>query len=255
MSHQTKDKGDLAVLMALADLRRHGIIACLPISEHLPFDMVAVMPDMTTLVRLQVKYRRANQYGAIDLMFRSNYYDSKKIYSKPLDLSKIDGFAIYNPDTNSMYYLSSNAMQNRGKSITLRLRPSANNQKHGVWLADDFRNPYDMIAMLGDRVTHLPMQNRSLEDELAINLVIADLMKRGVQSLLPQSAYLPFSVLGACEDMKTLIRYRIGMDEVSTNPYVDMYVICSSETDEIVYVPASSVTGNLSKLTISESRG
>lgn len=47
MSHQTKDKGDLAILMAIADLRRHGIITCLPISEHLPFDMVAVMPNMT----------------------------------------------------------------------------------------------------------------------------------------------------------------------------------------------------------------
>lgn len=255
MSHQTKDKGDLAVVMALADLRRHGIITCLPISEHLPFDMVAVMPDMTTLVRLQVKYRKLNAYGAIDLLFRSNYYDSKKIYSKPIDLSKIDGFAIYNPETNGTYYLSSGAMQNRGKSITLRIRPSANNQKHGVWMADNFRNPYDMMPMLTDRATNLTIQYHSLEDESAISLVIANLMKQGVQSLLPQSAYLPFSVLGVCEDMKTLIRYGIGMDAVEINPYVDMYAICSSQTGDIRYIPANTVTKDVKKLTFSQEWG
>lgn len=255
MSHQTKDKGDLAVVMALADLRRHGIITCLPISEHLPFDMVAVMPDMTTLVRLQVKYRKTNGYGGIELLFRSNYYNSKKIYSKPIDLTEIDGFAIYNPETDAMYYLSSKIINDKAKSITLRIRPSANNQKHGVWLADNFRNPYDMIPMLADRVTNLTTQHHSLEDESAISLVIADLMKQGVQSLLPQSAYLPFSVLGVCEDMKTLIRYRIGMDAVEINPYVDIYAICSSQTGDIRYIPANTVTKDVKKSTFSQEWG
>jgi len=189
MSHQTKDKGDLAVLMALADLRRHGIIAFLPISEHLPFDMVAVMPDMTILLRLQVKYRKTNGYGGIELLFRSNYYDSKKIYSKPINLSEIDGFAIYNPETDAI----SAIISDKAKSITLRVRPSANNQKHGVWLADDFRNLYDMMPLSGDKLSNLPMKCNSLNDELATNLVIVDLMRQGIQSLLPYSSYIPFS--------------------------------------------------------------
>jgi hypothetical protein len=33
--HLTKDKGDLAVAHVIADLRAHGIIPCLPLSEHL----------------------------------------------------------------------------------------------------------------------------------------------------------------------------------------------------------------------------
>lgn len=198
-----------------------------------------------------MKYRKL----AIDLRFRSNYYDSKKIYSKPIDLSKIDGFAIYNPETNSMYYLSSVAMQNKAKSITLRIRSSGNNQKHGVWLANDFRNPYDMMPMLSDKVINLTRQHHSVEDESAISLVIADLMKQGVQSLLPQSAYLPSSLLGICKDMKTLMRYRVGIDELETNPYVDIYEICFSQTGVIRYIPANIVTKEVKKLIFSEEWG
>ncbi|MDX2077482.1 MAG: group I intron-associated PD-(D/E)XK endonuclease [bacterium] len=252
MSHMTKDKGDLAVAMALADLRKHGIVCCLPISEHLPFDMVAIMPDMTTLVRLQVKYRKANGYGGIELLFRSNYYNSKKIYSKPIDLSEIDGFALYNPDTDTTYYLSANMIKDKAKSITLRLRPTANNQKQGIWIADDFRNPFAIMPMVGDKVTDLPMRQPSQADEFALTLVIADLMKQGIQLLLPQSVYVPFSMIGVCEDMKTLIRYGVGMDEVDIIPYVDIYAICSSITGEITYIPAQSVTENMKKLTFSK---
>jgi hypothetical protein len=248
----TKDKGDFAVAMVLADLRKNGIICCLPISEHLPFDMVAIMPDMTTLMRLQVKYRKANGYGGIELLFRSNYYNSKKIYSKPIDLSEIDGFALYNPDTDTTYYLSANMIKDKAKSITLRLRPTANNQKQGIWLADDFRNPFAIMPMGGDKVTDLLMRQPSQADELALNLVIADLMKQGIQLLLPQSAYTPFSMIGVCEDMKTLIRYGVGMDGVDITPYVDIFAICSSITGEIAYIPAKPVTENVKKLSFSK---
>ncbi len=85
MRHLTKDKGDLGVARTLPDLLEHGIRACLPLSEHLPFDLIAVMPDFTTLRRVQVKYRTPDN-GALVVVFRSNYYDSKRIYSKYVDL-------------------------------------------------------------------------------------------------------------------------------------------------------------------------
>lgn len=73
MRHKTKDKGDLAVAKTLAHLLEHDIRCCLPLSEHLPFDLIAVMPDMRTLRRVQVKYRTAEARGVIVLPFRSNY--------------------------------------------------------------------------------------------------------------------------------------------------------------------------------------
>lgn len=255
MSHQTKDKGDLAVLMALADLRRHGVVCCLPISEHLPFDMVAVMPDMTTLVRLQVKYRKTNTVGAIHLPFRSNYYDSKKIYSKHVDLSHLDSYAVYSPETNQLYYIRIDELLKGAKAITLRLEPPKNHQKTRIWYAENFINPLRLAN--SNQIPNFNTQpiSQTNEDEEATDLVMLDLIKQNIQPMIPRSTHLPFHLIGVCENMRTLIRYRIGMDEVSINPYVEMYAICSSTTDEIVYIPALSVTENLSKLTIHKSRG
>jgi len=253
MSHQTKDKGDLAVLMALADLRRHGVVCCLPISEHLPFDMVAVMPDMTTLVRLQVKYRKTNTVGTIHLPFRSNYYDSQKIYSKHVDLSHLDSYAVYSPETNQIYYIRTDELLKDAKAITLRLHPPKNHQKTRIWYAENFINPLRLAN--SSHVANFNVQSVCQADEKATDFIMLDLIKQNIQPMIPRSTQLPFQLIGVCEDMKTLIRYGIGMDEVMTSPYVDMYAIYSSKTDEIVYIPASSVTENLSKLTISKSRG
>jgi hypothetical protein len=57
MRHKTKDKGDLAVAKTIAHLLEYNIRCCLPLSEHLPFDLIAVMADMRTLRRVQVKFR------------------------------------------------------------------------------------------------------------------------------------------------------------------------------------------------------
>ncbi|MCL4253229.1 MAG: hypothetical protein KJ043_05560 [Anaerolineae bacterium] len=253
MSHQTKDKGDLAVLMALADLRRHGIITCLPISEHLPFDMVAVMPDMTMLVRLQVKYRKTNTVGTIHLPFRSNYYDSKKIYSKHVDLSHLDSYAVYSPETNQVYYIRIDELLEDAKAITLRLNPPKNHQKTRIWYAENFINP--MRLANSNHIANFNNQPICQVNEQAIDFVMLDLIQQNIQPMLPRSTYLPFHLIGICEDMKTLIRYRIGMNEVETNPFVDIYAIYSSETGKIVYTPAKTVTEDVKKLTFSESRG
>jgi hypothetical protein len=71
MRHATKDKGDFAVARVIAHLLEHDIRVCLPLSEHLPFDLIAVMPDMRTLRRVQVKYRKENVVGALQVAFRS----------------------------------------------------------------------------------------------------------------------------------------------------------------------------------------
>jgi hypothetical protein len=55
MRHKTKDKGDLGVAKTIPDLLNHQIRCCVPLSEHLPFDLIAVMPDFATLRRVQVK--------------------------------------------------------------------------------------------------------------------------------------------------------------------------------------------------------
>lgn len=41
MKHHTKDKGDKGTGNVIADLLSKGIQICLPLSEHLPFDLIA----------------------------------------------------------------------------------------------------------------------------------------------------------------------------------------------------------------------
>jgi hypothetical protein len=103
MGHHTKEKGDRAVAEVIADAAKAGIKACIPVTEHLPFDLVLVSPDCE-LRRVQVRYatRKGNQ---IVVRLRSCYSWGGGCRTRTLDRGKIDGFAIYCPDTDQAYYV------------------------------------------------------------------------------------------------------------------------------------------------------
>jgi len=61
--HHTKDKGDLGVAHAIADLADQGFVVLTALCEHAPFDLVAYRDG--TFVRVQVKYRALAPNGAI----------------------------------------------------------------------------------------------------------------------------------------------------------------------------------------------
>src|SRR5215207_8634834 len=124
MRHKTKDKGDLGVAKTIPHLLAHGIRCCVPLSEHLPFDLIAVMPDFTTLRRVQVKYRKIARRGCIELNFRSNYYDAKRIYSQLVDWDEIDCYAVFSPETGEIYYLNVDEIPQDMVTLTLRIEPT-----------------------------------------------------------------------------------------------------------------------------------
>jgi len=64
MRHHTKDKGDVGLTRVMADLVAHDIQVALPISEHLPFDLIAIHPT-GDLRRVSVKYRAMNETGSV----------------------------------------------------------------------------------------------------------------------------------------------------------------------------------------------
>lgn len=251
--HQTKDKGDLAVAKTILNLRKHGIYTCLPISEHLPFDLIAVMPDMRTLRRVQVKYRADTGVGAFDISFRSNYYDSKKIYSKKVDLDEIDTYGVYCPDSRDCYYLRVDEIPLNAISLSMRLRPAKNGQKKDIWLASDYADAV-RIAPLCDKVTTSKREVSEL-DELAITVVTADLMEKGVQVIIPQSQYVPFDMIGVMSDMKTMYRIRVGYERVCVSENVDQYAIVNPHDESISYVNAEEIPVNVKFLTMSAVAG
>lgn len=85
--HHTKDKGDLGVAKAYADLVAKGFDVLFPATEHAPFDLVAYAEG--TFHRVQVKYRSARA-GAVSVNLRSTWTDRHGVHSSPIDKDGVD---------------------------------------------------------------------------------------------------------------------------------------------------------------------
>lgn len=138
--HHTKDKGDLGVAKAHADLAAKGYTVLFPATEHAPFDLVAYAEG--TFYRLQVKYRSARA-GGISVNFRSTWADRNGTHTTRTDKGSIDAVCIYCPETDECYYVYPAA---HNRSVTLRITPSKNGQQSGVLDAADFR---DLASQIG----------------------------------------------------------------------------------------------------------
>jgi hypothetical protein len=247
MRHKTKDKGDLGVAKTIPHLLDHGICCCLPLSEHLPFDLIAVMPDFVTLRRVQVKYRAAKK-GFIEVPFRSNYYDSKHIYSKRVNFDEIDCYAIYCPDTNATYYLPMVEIPASALKANLRLQPTRNGQLKGIRLANDYAHP-NRIAVCED-IALASRREVTEQDEQAVTRVIADLVERGVQPCIAHSQYLPFDLIAVEPDMKTLKRMRVGYKSVEVNPFIDVYAIYDPAANSCHFLDAGAIQTGIEQVTL-----
>lgn len=137
--HPTKSKGDLAVAKVIADLADHGISVCIPVSEHLAFDLVAVNDD-EVLSRVQVKYCSVID-GKIIIPCTRAFINREGVQISRFDKNKFDAYAVYCPNTNKVYYLDIDDFLEYDKSISLRIELPKNNQIIGVTMADKYLNP------------------------------------------------------------------------------------------------------------------
>jgi len=133
VAHHTKDKGDLGIAKAHADLVEKGFTVLFPATKHAPFDLVGYKAGV--FERIQVKYRAASR-GTLTVAFRSVWADRNGTHMKPIDKSEVDITCIYCPETDDCYYLRPAMF---GHSVTLRVKPAANGQQSGVLLASAFR--------------------------------------------------------------------------------------------------------------------
>jgi hypothetical protein len=133
--HHTKDKGDVGVAHAIADLADQGYLVLTALCEHAPFDLVGYRDG--SFIRVSVKYRSALPSGAVQVQFRSSWADSNGNHARPIDKDDIDVLCIYCPDTRACYYVDP---KNFGRSVTLRVVPSRNNELNNVLMADEFRD-------------------------------------------------------------------------------------------------------------------
>jgi hypothetical protein len=129
MGHHTKDKGDLGVAKAHADLVEQGFIVLWPATEHAPFDLVVYKNE--AFIRVQVKYR-ASKNGRIGVAFNTSWNDRHGTHVRPVNKAEVDVVCIYCPDTDECYYVWS---RDHAKVITLRISPTRNNQSLRVTMA------------------------------------------------------------------------------------------------------------------------
>lgn len=118
MRNTTSDKGDIAVAMTIADLTSKGIKISLPISAHLPFDIIAIN-EKYNLSRVQVKYCTGDE--KIILSTRTISVSSIETI-KRVNFDFIDAYAAYSPITNKVYYVNKDFLQNKKNSLTLRIK-------------------------------------------------------------------------------------------------------------------------------------
>ena len=132
--HHTKDKGDLGVLKAQVDLFEQGFIILKPQSEHTPFDLVAYKDGR--FLRIQVKYRKLDCTGKLDISFSTCWTDRNGLHIKPVDKNEVDLYCVYCPDTDECYYV--NPAEYRANA-TLRVGAPKNGQRVNVKFAADHR--------------------------------------------------------------------------------------------------------------------
>ncbi len=131
--HHTKNKGDLGVLNAAADLARKGWDVLWPMTEHAAYDLVANRGAV--FIKVQVKYRTMKR-GSLFVDFRSAWADRHGVHLVPIDKDAIDLICIYCPDTESCYYVDPKTCPS---SVCLRVLEPANNQRKNVRRAVDYK--------------------------------------------------------------------------------------------------------------------
>ena len=128
----TNEKGDIGLAKVIADLTTKGFFVFLPFSDRTHVDLIVADKNMKTQ-RVQIKYITVDKKGVLQIV-TSSVVNGKKI---PVDLSKTDIWAIFCPDTNEIYYVSTIELLGK-KALNLRISAPKNNQSLGVRYAKNY---------------------------------------------------------------------------------------------------------------------
>lgn len=126
--------------MVIATLTTKGVKIALPISEHLPFDLVAISPE-GKLRKVSVKYRSSRD-GKIEVLLRSKWNAAQGTRQRRWKKGEVDVHAVFCPDTGQCYFVPDD--QVRKATISLRLTPPSV-MRSDILLAATFTDPLAMF--------------------------------------------------------------------------------------------------------------
>lgn len=144
MRHHTKDKGDTGLGFVLSSLMSNGISVALPLSEHLPFDCIAIGPQ-GDLRKVSVKYRSSASSGSVKVQLRSTWADRHGSHTKKHEKGSYDVIAIYCPETTLCYFVRMDEIT--GEEITLRVEALHSRKPEKYFhLATNYTDPLRLFA-------------------------------------------------------------------------------------------------------------
>lgn len=130
--HHTKAKGDIGLTKVIADLTTKGHVPCIPLSEHQPYDLVAIGKDGVAY-KLQVKYASLKNNGTIEVRFRRCWADKNGTHIGHYAEDEFDYYAIYCPERDVVLYVRNSFDCPK----VIRFDKTANNQTLSVkWFKD-----------------------------------------------------------------------------------------------------------------------
>ena len=94
-------KGTLGLSKVISDLVSKGYEVFTPFSDHAPVDII-VCDENFIPKRIQVKYRKVEPGYKINIP-RHSVVNQRKV---GINLDFIDGWAVYNPESDKVYYIS-----------------------------------------------------------------------------------------------------------------------------------------------------
>lgn len=133
----TSDKGDVGTACIIADLTKNGIKVAIPLSQHLPFDIIAINSS-GKLFRVQVKYAKIIENGIVRVSTQTTLTSKKGNTAHNTNFDIVDVFAVYCPDNQNCYYLPKSKLMGV-KNLWLRTDEQKQARKNANY-AKDFQN-------------------------------------------------------------------------------------------------------------------
>lgn len=133
-------KGSIGEALMLADLTKAGYHVFKPFSDHVSVDFI-VANAVKHLVRLQVKYRQIER-GKIILPLHSVVNGKKAA----VDLTLMDAWAIYNPDHDTILYVTKADLRRGGFSARIVAPHRSNRQALPVQNLGPYANPHRLFT-------------------------------------------------------------------------------------------------------------
>ena len=149
----TTTKGEIGEAMVLADLHRKGYGVAIPFGHDLPFDLILIRRQTSTLERVQCKYTESDG-RSLDVRCQSNSAWVSHTYGP----HEVDWLAVFDATTDRCYYVHSSTWAGLARP-KLRLAPAGNGQRKGTRPAETYLYPElaprrsasgDCMAMITD---------------------------------------------------------------------------------------------------------